>query len=153
MQKSDLIDIIETYPSILSAFKGVFSINTVPKRLKSCSFIIVNTECDSEPGKHWFCLFKKSPKKFEYFDSLGVNKQKLNELKNRQIFPNNSSIQYNETQFQHSQSSSCGLFVLYFIIQRMHNLDLSFLTFLEESFTIDCVKNEEIISKFFKENF
>ena len=54
---------------------------------------------------------------------------------------------YNESQFQNNDSNTCGLFVLYFAILRMHNLDLNFEEILEEIFDKDLLKNEVKIVK------
>ena len=58
------------------------------------------------------------------------------------------TLQYNETKFQNQHSNSCGLFVIYYIWQRMHNLDLSFDDLLEQSFEIDKSLNELKVKRF-----
>ena len=58
------------------------------------------------------------------------------------------TIKYNETSFQSDNSESCGLFVIYFIWQRMFNLDLSFDQILEESFSADNGLNELKVKEF-----
>lgn len=55
---------------------------------------------------------------------------------------------YNECSFQDSNSDTCGKFVLYFAIERMHNLDLTFEEILEDLFEINNLKNEEKVKKF-----
>ena len=55
---------------------------------------------------------------------------------------------YNEGSFQDANSDTCGKFVLYFAIERMHNLDLTFEEFLEDLFEINNLKNEEKVKKF-----
>lgn len=57
-------------------------------------------------------------------------------------------IIFNETQFQDGSSESCGKFVLYFAIERMHNLDLSLEEILEEIFSTDCLQNETKVKEF-----
>ena len=42
------------------------------------------------------------------------------------------TITYNESSFQTDNSDSCGLFVIYFIWQRMFNLDLNFTRFYKK---------------------
>ena len=49
---------------------------------------------------------------------------------------------------QQENSDSCGLFVVYYIWQRMYNLDLSFDEILEQSFTIEQESNEENVKQF-----
>lgn len=153
MQASELDNIVKKFPSISKNFVGVFSINTIPKFIKKNHFFICNTEPNTEPGQHWFTILKTEAKKFEYFDSLGVTSEKVETFKSIKLFRPHSLIKYNETPFQMSTSLSCGLFVLYFIVQRMHNLDLGFSTFLDEIFETDCEKNENLVKIFAEQNF
>lgn len=153
MQSSELINCLKTFTSINKNFVGVYSINTIPKFLKKNHFIIANTQPNTEAGQHWFCIIKTGLKTYEYFDSLGVTSEKIERLNFYKVFRPNCSVKFNETAFQTQNSSSCGLFVLYFIIQRLHNLDLSFLTVLEEIFKLDCQLNESIVKKFAEDHF
>ncbi len=57
-------------------------------------------------------------------------------------------IEFNESRFQKSDTSSCGLFVIYFLFERMHNLDLSFEDIIEDIFDEDQSVNEEKVKKF-----
>lgn len=57
-------------------------------------------------------------------------------------------ILFNESCFQDTFSDSCGYFVLYFAIQRMHNLDLSFEDILEDIFENDVKDNEKNVILF-----
>ena len=86
----------------------------------------------------------------ECFDSLGVNENKLNNLKTYCQFKTISKIDYNETSFQREDSDSCGLFVLYYIFKRMINLDLTFEELLEEIFETDNNLNELHVINFCK---
>lgn len=153
MQSSNLKEIINKFPSILNRFKGVYSIDTVPKYLAKNSFVILNTEEYSQPGQHWFCFIKKGPKNYELFDSLGIDENRLDHLKKYKIFPLKSKIKFNKTQVQNVSTETCGLFVLYFLIQRMHNLDLSFDTLLNEIFDDDVNLNENKVKNFAREHF
>lgn len=143
MQSSEFLSIIDKFPSIKAYFLGVFSFNKIPKQIKNKHFLVANTQDDSMPGQHWFCIIKKSHKNYEYFDSLGVNDEKIEKLMISHVFPIKSVVKSNNTPVQLKTSTSCGLFVLYFLIERMHNLDLSFDYLLNEIFDIDCEENEE----------
>lgn len=155
MQASQILDIIQSFSSIKNQCAGIFSRNTIPSYLNVKSFLIANTQNDTEPGEHWFCIIRKSTQKYEYFDSLGIDEIKLKSLKTQNLFSKSkqSIIVFNETPFQKSNSQTCGLFVLYFIIHRMHNLDLSFSNLLNEIFVTDCDVNEREIEQFAKDNF
>lgn len=153
MQSSELVEIIEKFPSISKTFLGVFSINTVPKLSKKHQFVILNTEESFKPGKHWFCVIKTYSKEFELFDSLGINVEKLDRLRDFNILPSNSVLKYNENAVQNSDSITCGLFVCYFLIQRLHNFDMSFSDLINEIFTLNKDLNETTVLNFCKSHF
>lgn len=153
MQSSEIYDIIQKFPSINQNFLGVYSINTIPKKINKNHFLISNTSKDTETGQHWFCILKTSNKTYEYFDSLGIDSNKIDKLKFYKIFKLQSSVKFNETAVQQPHSSTCGYFVLYFIIHRMHNLDLSFNEVLDEIFVLNKEENETNVMKFASSNF
>ena len=115
-------------------FSGIFAIDTLPKSLKLRKFCICNTDFSSGTGKHWFVLLRSSRATLECFDSLGITIEKTTVLKKYCELKGISEIIYNETQFQDDLSNTCGLFVIYFIFERMHNLDMTFHDLLEEIF-------------------
>lgn len=149
MNGQQLIDIINSSNSAKTYFKGIFSINTLPKKLTIPSFIICNFDLDKNPGSHWFCLFKTCKTNLECFDSLGLNEQKQNLLGQYCSIQNTNSLIYNKTPVQSSLTSTCGKFALYFAFHRLHNLDLSFTELLNEIFNDNIDNNELEVIKFF----
>ena len=61
---------------------------------------------------------------------------------------NINKIKFNVTQVQSSLSDTCGLFVLYFLIHRFHNQDLSFTDLVNDIFVKDVEKNESLVRNF-----
>lgn len=151
MNGAELQGFVSNISSVKSFFLGIFSINTLPKIFPSKHFLICNYDLNSSPGTHWFCLLKSSDQCLECFDSLGLNIEKKNLLQKYCRSWKVSSLKYNETAVQNQLTSTCGKFVLYFAIHRMHNLDLSFSTLLNEIFEQNTIKNEELVYKFLKE--
>ncbi len=151
MNGEELKDIINSINSAKQYFKGIFSINTLPRKLSVPSFLICNYDIDKKPGSHWFCVFKSSTKILECFDSLGLTEEKQTLLKNHCKIDNIGSICYNQTQVQNNLSSTCGKFVLYFAIQRLHNLDLNFTELLNEIFEENVNNNEIRVSNFLQD--
>lgn len=147
MQGVELIDIVNKIPSLKPFFKGVYSINTLPKKLKIKNFIFCNTALDFEVGKHWICFVKISSSTVECFNSLGFS-QTSNLLHTYCKFTNVQDLEFNVTSVQKPDSDTCGLFVLYFIIQRMHNLDIPFKNLMNEIFSNDLNKNEDNVTTF-----
>ena len=86
----------------------------------------------------------------ELFDSLGIDEEKHSLITNYCKFRTKKII-FNEDQFQDSTSDSCGYFVLYFVFERMHNLDLSFEDLLEDIFNHNHIENEEKVKQFCEE--
>ncbi len=152
MQGSELSNTINEFKSLQKNFLGVFSIDTLPRSMKLKTFCFCNTDISNGSGKHWLCFVKSSKKCIECFDSLGIDDNKKKLLKDNCKFSNVSEIDFNETQFQDTSSSTCGLFVIYFAVHRMHNLDLEFDEILEEIFTLNPLDNEKRVKEFY-ENF
>lgn len=148
MNGEQLKDIINSTNSAKKYFKGIYSINTLPKNLSTPSYLICNYDFDKNPGTHWFCLFKTSATKLECFDSLGLTAEKQKILKSYIKIKNIDSICYNQTQVQNTSTSTCGKFVLYFAIQRLHNLDLDFTELLNEIFEENVDNNEIKVMNF-----
>lgn len=151
MNSVDIKRVIESINSAKKYFTGVFSINTLPKKLSNPSFLICNFDIDSNPGSHWFCLFKTTKTQLECFDSLGLNEEKQNLLDKYCQIRYISSLIYNQTQVQNNSTSTCGKFALYFAIHRLHNLDLSFTELLNEIFEENVENNESKVASFFDE--
>ena len=81
----------------------------------------------------------------ELFDSLGVRPEYI-----RDNFAFDCEYEFNETPVQCTKSHLCGAFVLYFIIYRHYNLDMSFEDFMNHSFTANCTENEKEVVDFLK---
>ena len=138
----------ERYPSLKKFFLGTFSIDTVPKVIPLNHFLICNTDTSSGPGVHWFALFRFSKQELECFDSLGISQEKKDVLTLLNI-KGVSKLVYNVTQVQANDSTSCGEFAVYFLFERLHNLDFSFHELVNELFVEDLTKNEEEVKSFF----
>ena len=78
-------------------------------------------------------------------DSLGTSQEYVTEN-----VPFRGSCQFNQTKLQGDNSNSCGEFCLYYIVQRLHNLDLSYQEFMDDFFSLDTDVNEENIQTFLK---
>ena len=153
MISSEFAEKLHHFPYVHKNFAGVFSIDTIPSTLKTHQFIICNTDVSSAPGKHWFCVLKEKPSILECFDSLGIDETKRKIIKEAIKIRGIKEIKINVTPLQSDVSISCGLFVLYFIIQRFHNRDLGFCDFLNSSFVESVTENELKVTDFCKAHF
>ncbi len=82
----------------------------------------------------------------EVFDALSTSEGYL-----RKHFSYNGVYQYNSVPVQCTSSSKCGQFTLYFLINRLYNLDLELVDLINDIFVIDCEQNEEIVMQFFQQ--
>lgn len=148
MNGEDLQKVIAKFLSIRDNFLGVFSIDSLPKIFPVNHFLICNYDLKSMPGSHWFALVRKSNERIECFDSLSLNNDKKELLIKYCNFDKATKIIYNETPVQKITSLTCGQFVLFFLIHRIHNLDESFVSILNEIFNSNTENNEESVLNF-----
>jgi hypothetical protein len=149
MLGSEFIEFFNKLPVLMPHFNGVYSIDRIPHRMKPRTFSIINLDPKNKPGSHWFVMVKPELGKLEIFDSLGAG-SKIGLIKENLKFRTNQSIIYNETPFQMADSHSCGLFAIYFAVERMFNLDLPFIALLEDIFDFEnkLENNENIVKQF-----
>jgi len=151
MLSSDFIDIFSRLPNIKSEYKGTFSADKLPKKLKQHNFAIINTDLSSGPGIHWYVMFKYSSSSLEVFDSLGIDSIKRNFLDENVQLSSIKEIEFNTNQFQKDNTDSCGKFTVYFIVNRLYNLDQTFKQTLAELFVENLEANEERVEAFYQD--
>lgn len=151
MLSSEIGNIFKSFPQINKLFLGCFSADTLPQLLRVNHFCIANTDHSTGLGKHWYIIFRPSNTTIEVFDSLGIDEHKKTFLESNLKIKNVQKIVFNLTQFQLEISETCGNFAVYFIVNRLHNLDHSFKSLLEEIFDENKDKNEELVKKFFQD--
>lgn len=96
------------------------------------------------PGIHWFCVLRND-EGFEVFDSLGISKGFMQKHLPFFLKPKCSLTL---DRVQPKTSDTCGQFCLYFLVNRLHNLDEPFDKFLLQCFVADKQKNNKKIVKF-----
>ena len=150
MESSEFSILFSKFPGFLKLFDGVYSFDKIPTQLKLNHFIICNTDVSSGEGKHWFCLYRSNKKFIECFDSLGINNLKKSSLLTACKFRNVDELKINSTPVQLSSTDTCGRFCVMFIVERLHNCDMTFDELLNEIFTDDCIENEKVLKTFFE---
>lgn len=99
----------------LSNFAGVYSSNTIPKRLtEEDNFtIIVNLSTNREKGTHFITICKKN-NTLHLLDSLGSRYEQLPaEIRN---FLSPDTIQVFKSRIQPILSNFCGFYSIYFVL-------------------------------------
>ncbi len=97
----------------------------------------------SGPGKHWFVVLKNSQNVTEVFNSLGTNHTFLLET-----FSFHTFYEFNTTPVQSRESILCGQFCIYFIVNRLFDLDAEFEDVINELFEANCEDNEGTVKTF-----
>jgi len=94
-------------------FRGVYSWDCIPYKLKAPSSLVVNLDSHVQRGSHWIAIFVG--KNVEYFDSFlrPPPKRILKELKRFK-----KKIVYNRFMIQSPVSTACGMFIIWFIRMR-----------------------------------
>ena len=92
-------------------------------------------------------------KKIFCFDSIGIDDNKKDLLEKYCKIKGIDEIHFNETQFQLLTTDTCGKFVIYFLIQKAYNNDLTYNELLEEIFKVNQLENEILVQRFFDKVF
>lgn len=136
----------EKIPIILASYQELCSLDTIPKLLRIRKFIIVNLSKQNEQGTHWFVIVRSHNKTYEIFNSLGF--QNLETIQPYFKLRSKADILFNETSFQLENSTTCGLFCIYFVVHRILNFDMSFHDLLEDIFNSTKNENESKVLHF-----
>lgn len=125
-------------------FRGTFSKDLLPTPMQP-GFYVVNMQNSVSrsgrglPGTHWV-LCEVGPKSSYYVDSFGVVPP--TEIISRATTP----IHYSKTDIQNLESSLCGYYCLYLMIQRSRGRGYKSII---GDFKKDTGKNSTVIDKFF----
>jgi hypothetical protein len=98
-------------------FRGVYPSDRIPF-FRAAPFpygLVINTDIQGQPGKHWQAIWVLSQERVEFFDSFGDGPRSL--IKN---YLNNhfKIINENKKKVQKDYEISCGPFVIYFLVKR-----------------------------------
>lgn len=128
------------------AFYGVYPIDELPQYIPHLPiFIVVNTHTHNLEGEHWKTVFINEKRHGEVFDSLA---QPMNNLLVRWMNRFTRRWKTNRKVYQHSKSTTCGAYALYYILKR---LDCPSLDNFLKPFTRSINKNECLVRRFYKE--
>lgn len=130
---------------ILSAFYGVCSIDHLPEFIHTRPFLmIVNTHTKNLPGEHWIAVMIDTKRNGEVFDSLALP---VSNILIRWL--NRFTIKWttNKLAFQYVLSSTCGIYSLYFILNRLRVKNFNTFTAL---FDKNSHVNESLVKVFYR---
>ena len=134
---------IQKYYQNEPRFNGIFSRNSLPKKIKDGAYV-TNLDEYADVGTHWIALFCNR-NEIAYFDSFGVE-HVPEEIKE---FIGNKNIKANIFRVQANNSVMCGYFCIGFIDFMLAGKKLTDFTSLFSPY--DFEKNDRIILSCFKD--
>ncbi|GFU29721.1 uncharacterized protein TNCV_4503571 [Trichonephila clavipes] len=101
-------------------FRGVFTSDLLPKKMRQFENGIINLDIATGPGTHWVCYYNDPKNNFvEYFDPFGDYVYKiLPNIKRYLLSSGKKEIGYNSSFLQHPASVKCGYFCMKYISER-----------------------------------
>jgi hypothetical protein len=117
---SHQIDVILSKVLGKKRFHGVFPSDKIPMLMGPFPFgLVINTDKEGQPGKHWQALWATSTNQVEFFDSFGdAPRGPIEE------FLSDKKVIKNKTKVQANYEISCGPFVIYYLIQKSSGLQM-----------------------------
>jgi len=97
------------------------------------------------PGLHWFAIFRND-QTLELFDSGGADFEFVDSKIPR--YGECNECEFNERFYQGQGTITCGDFCIYFILNRLYNLDLSFTDIMKYFFSRSPEVNEKKVKHF-----
>lgn len=145
----DILRFMEfAHPHCKDVFLDVFARNELPISIPfyPCS-LIINTDTNNLPGKHWIAIYVTKNKEAEYFDSL--HQPPFHDVA---LWMNKFSWKWKRItsyRIQSTLSLQCGGYVLYYVNERPLNTVRKVL----HPFSKDCYRNENFIATYVKSAF
>lgn len=126
-------------------FRGIYPLDALPQLdMKGPLFLIFNTDVENLQGQHWKAIHIDENQYGEVFDSLATpTSDRLIQFMNHHT---KKWIQ-NSAAYQHPLSAQCGVYVLFYVTQRMYYDSLQQFC---NSFTTNLATNEILMSNFYK---
>ena len=107
--------------------------------------LIINTDSHNLPGRHWIAIYIDVNRRGEVFDTLTTPiSSHVSRFMNRLC----RQWVHNRLIYQHPLSAYCGVYVLFYVLQRSYYNSLK--NFCQANFSSSLVKNEHFIHSFYK---
>ena len=105
----------------IKKFRGVFSRDNLPKRIRKEECGIINLDDFSGPGTHRVCWRNIDENVCEYFDSFGLSVPF--EIK-EYLMKSGKTLFYSPDEIQERLSVLCGYWCLYYLIERQNGKEI-----------------------------
>ena len=116
-------------------------------KLQKGRFVISNTDTREGPGKHWVTFYFPHQGPYEFFDSLG-NRPRRYGVNFETVLQ--KPYLMNCDRLQPPYSNACGLYCVYYIINRYNGMNL---TKIVNPFNVNALElNDTIVGTFLNNN-
>lgn len=103
-------------------FIGVFSIDTIPSKVKYPSCFIFNTDKSNNPGEHWIAVDFDNNGLCSFFDPLGFSPE-FYQIQTK-IQSLSKQVQFNKTRVQPFYSRKCGYYCFLFLLFKCRRINV-----------------------------
>ena len=125
--------------------------NKITKRLQSFPVaLIVNTDKRIDPRKHWVVFCVSSRTKGEFFDSCGNTPSYYSNAFKKFFDRNGIKLMYKDKRLQGYDSSVCGQYCVYYLLQRCRGMGMKFVV---EPFTQNYANNDQFVYSYVNRAF
>lgn len=123
-------------------------VDLLPKKINTKRIFVINSDVATGKGKHWVSIFFPSNSLPEFFDSLGKCPSTYSHfLLNFLIENSPKGFIYNYTRLQNLQTSTCGLYCIYFLEYRLNGI---YFEDILKKFSRNLQNNELKVIQFYK---
>ena len=144
-----IASVLSLNPDLYSHVRGIYSIDTLPKKLHNLDYAIFNISKSCETGRHWVCLHKTLDSNLEILDPLPSEFAQKRFQEYLHYFETECEI--NSVNLQRRNSDSCGPMVIFYCYSRFMNEDLFFEDYLNLYFSKSVTMNESIVKEYLDE--
>jgi hypothetical protein len=125
MNGYQLESVLEKDDTVMNKYGGIYPSTILPKRrFSKPRFFIANRDGLGQPGSHWTAFYFPRRGPAEFFDSGGKAPSTVNRNFTKFLKRHSKNYVYNNQRLQSSGSSTCGPFVLYYVMHRSHNVPM-----------------------------
>lgn len=124
MDAKDIYQILKSDPRASSCFQGVYPSDKLPEgKISYPSAFVANIDKSHEKGSHWIAFFFDKLGEASYFDSYGFYPllPTFEKFLDRHA---KGKIKYNNTQLQSLFSTTCGAYVIFYIMHRARGFSM-----------------------------
>lgn len=122
MNNREITRVLAQHPTARRVFRGVYPRDRLPRHRLSKNHhhaFVINTAPAGHRGEHWVGVWLDARTRIaEYFDSYGLP-PRHHDIQDF-LLKNCTYYKYNDHVLQDALSSTCGLYVMYFIIRKSY---------------------------------